>query len=93
MIQLSLDAPLRALARTQDPATSHAAAARVDAPKISDLVLAELRAHGPGTSHDLAARLGLSLVTVSPRLKPLELAGKVERRGTEDKRTVWAARG
>jgi hypothetical protein len=68
-----------------------AAAARVQAPTIAAKVLAEL-ANGPGTTHELAARLGMSLVTVSPRMKPLEAANRVERAGERDGRTVWKAK-
>jgi DNA-binding MarR family transcriptional regulator len=89
--QLDLVLPLRALARHRDPATSRAAAARVQAPTIAAKVLAEL-ANGPGTTHELAARLGMSLVTVSPRMKPLEAANRVERAGERDGRTIWRAK-
>lgn len=91
MEQLALVAPLRALARRSDPATSRAAAASIDAESISGKVLAELREKGPGTSHELASRARLDLVTVSPRMKPLEKLGLVRRAGKRDNRTVWEA--
>ncbi len=83
---------LRGLARRRDPATSKQAAARVRPPGIGLRVLAELRQNGPGSSHDLAERLGLSLVTVSPRLAPLEALELVERSGVDyNNRTIWKA--
>jgi DNA-binding transcriptional ArsR family regulator len=88
-MQMPLD--FTAKARATDPATSRAAAATVDAHGIALQVLNELRSGGPGTSHELAERLGMQLVTVSPRMKPLEDAGKVRRAGRRDKRTVWEA--
>lgn len=62
-----------ALARSTDPSTSHAAADWVDATGIAGKVLEVLVAcgyHG-ATSEELADRLGMPRVTVSPRLKPL----------------------
>lgn len=83
--------PLRALARSSDPGTSHAAVTSIDAGGIAHQVLVELLAGGPGTSHELAERTGMSLVTVSPRMKPLEDAKRVRRAGKRDGRTVWEA--
>lgn len=80
-------------ARNTDPATSHEAAAKVDGKALAERVLANLRDEGPGTSHDLAERMGLSLVTVSPRLKPLEEAGKVVRGPRRHGRTIWIYAG
>ena len=77
-----------ARARRSDPTTSHAAAARVNGPRLADLVLAEL-SRGEGTSHELAARLNLSLVSISPRMRPLQLQGRIEAGGRRDGRTVW----
>lgn len=87
--QLAIDFTPRA--RSRDPSTSHAAAARVDGSELAGKVLVSLRIDGPATSHELAERLGLSLVTVSPRMKPLETAGKVARDGKREGRTVWRA--
>lgn len=81
-----------ALARSTDPETSHAAAAVVDAAGLAGKVLADLHAHGPATSHAIADRLGLELVTVSPRMRPLEKLELVERAGKQDGRTVWKAK-
>lgn len=54
------------------------------------------RPHG-GTSEEIAAWTGMSLVTASPRLKPLEVKGHVERAGKRANRsgklaTVWKAK-
>lgn len=81
-----------ALARRKDRDTAKEAAARTDGPSLAARVLEELRAHGPGTSHELAERLGLSLVTVSPRMAPLERAGHIEAAGTVNRRTLWKAK-
>ena len=75
-------------ARRADPDTSRAAAARIDGTTLCDRVLAEL-SRGDATTHELAARMGLSLVTVSPRLAPLRRAGLVVEAGKRDGRTVW----
>lgn len=92
MEQLTFDAPLRALARRRDPETSQEAAGRVDAKGVALAVLTEL-ARGPGTCHELAERLGASLVSISPRMKPLEALGRVERVGRREGRTVWKLKG
>jgi DNA-binding MarR family transcriptional regulator len=82
---------LWALARTSDPATSHAAAADVSL-RVNNIelqVLAALVLRGPSTSHDLADYTGLSLVTVSPRMAPLESRGLVKRFCVINRRTIW----
>lgn len=90
MTQLALEMPLRALARRRDPATSHRAARRINAGSVSARIVESLRAYGAGSSHDLAVRLGLSLVTVSPRMRPLQRAGRVaESNVDEHGRIVW----
>jgi len=85
-------------ARRSDPGTSHAAARTIERTKtrLERVVLEALRSAPAGlTSHELAARTGLSLVTVSPRLHPLMLRGEVvdtgERRAgaTFRKSIVW----
>jgi DNA-binding MarR family transcriptional regulator len=65
-----------ALARQSDPGTAHQAAFEFDpaVTRIEKLILDELRrldGRGGMTTHALAAVLGLELVTVSPRMKPL----------------------
>lgn len=72
MSQLSL-----ALARRTDPVTSHAAAAVVDARTLEALIVDTLRRHGPRTTAELADLTGASLVSVSPRMKPLAERGIV----------------
>lgn len=75
-------------ARRTDPRTSRAAAGRINGEGLAARVLAEL-ATGPATTHELAERMGLSLVTVSPRLAPLRRHGLVTEAGKRDGRTVW----
>jgi DNA-binding transcriptional ArsR family regulator len=87
--QFAID--FQARARATDRGTAHAAAAKVDGAGLALKVLDELRTHGPGTSHDIAERLGLSLVTVSPRMRPLERKHLVRDTGKRDGRTVWEA--
>jgi predicted ArsR family transcriptional regulator len=61
-----------ALARYTDSETAHQAAFQFDAAaeSIEQRIVAKLRSGGM-TTHALAAVLGLELVTVSPRMKPL----------------------
>jgi hypothetical protein len=82
-------------ARTTDPETSHEAAARV-APHVAQLdnqVHASLsEVPGGMTTRELADRSGIERVSVSPRMKPMEIAGRVER--TSERRDggiVWRA--
>src|SRR5215831_7052336 len=82
-------------ARRKDPLTSFQAAEAIGqhVTALETLVLDALKA-GPATTEELAARLDISLVTVSPRLRPLELKGKVRRKGTKAnssgrQATVW----
>lgn len=92
-----------AYARVTDPLTSKIAAANVSS-KVTNLekqVLHILRLYGGMTSHELSAKSGIALWSLTPRLKPLVTKGLVERRGTKSfmnasgrKRmmTVWAAK-
>lgn len=83
--------PLFAHARASDPETSHEAAASVNVAALEAKVLKVLRASGePKSSHQIAALLGLELVSISPRLKPLEERGLVKRAGRDGRRTLWA---
>lgn len=90
---------MSALARDTDPGTSHAAAAGIDADSIAGKVLDELVYCGDygATSEEIAKHLGMSLVTVSPRLKPLCDRGlacdSLRRRSGSSghKSTVWIA--
>ncbi len=90
-----------ALSRNTDPSTSHEAAASIVGalPRIERAVLAALVVAPNGaTNEELARSLGLSLVTVSPRMKPLVTKGLVyaaahKRAGSSGrKQTVWCAR-
>lgn len=87
--------PDPALARRTDPETSKHAAEKVDTAALERVVLEALRERpGGATSEELAEDTGLSLVTISPRLKPLERKSRVERAGTRANRsgrmaTVW----
>lgn len=82
-------------ARRTDPRTSHDAAASINMPMLEAAVYGCLKAHGPCTSFEVADILRLSLVTVSPRLRPLADKGLVrdsgERRLGQSgrKQTVW----
>ena len=59
------------LARTTDPETSHEAAARAPT-DLEARVLAVLGRFANGaTTYELSAAMGESLVTVSPRMRPL----------------------
>jgi len=67
-------------ARATDPSTSHEAAESITGalPKLEAVVLTALRAAPNGaTSTELAQALDLSLVTVSPRLRPLANRGLI----------------
>lgn len=90
MSQLPLAMPLRALARRTDPPTSHEAAAKVHAETLAERVVESLRVYGPATSDELAVRLGLKLVTVSPRLRPLVRAFRVHESGKRAGKILWA---
>jgi DNA-binding MarR family transcriptional regulator len=57
--------------RRSDPSTSHAAAATVDVTVLEKRVLDALKAKGRMTTTELADHLDMSLVTVSPRMRPL----------------------
>ncbi|MFL6229319.1 MAG: helix-turn-helix domain-containing protein [Pyrinomonadaceae bacterium] len=67
-------------ARRSDPDTSRAAARSVDTQRVEQVVLDALKLAPAGlTTEELVDRTGLSLVTVSPRMKPLERKGLVRR--------------
>ncbi len=69
---VTLHAHMRdAAARSTDPETAHAAAASVDSTKLEGTVIDCLRLNGPMTTHELADRTGLDLVSISPRMRPL----------------------
>ena len=67
-----------ARARNTDPLTSDLAADSVQVTGLEALVLSTLRTAPQGlTSEELAFFIGLSLVTISPRLRPLLEKGLV----------------
>lgn len=82
-------------ARNTDPSTSHAAAGGIGtngALHLAELVVAALQEHGPMTTHEIAELTGQTVVTISPRIKPLREAGLVAATGDRrDKRSVWMA--
>ncbi len=97
-VELDLFAHHPALARSTDPGTSRAAAASVssNANRLEKIVLDAVKASVDGlTSHELAEATGLSLVTVSPRLRPLTNKGlivdsQIRRAGTSGRQSiVW----
>lgn len=87
--------PQSAFSRRTDPETSREAAQKVDANALEALVLKALQEHGSGgTTEEIADWLHMSLVTVSPRLRPLEMKALVRRDGVRANRsgrsaTVW----
>lgn len=87
-----------AYARADDLETSHEAAASISATELEATVLDALRRFPNGaTSYQIAAALRFSLVTVSPRLRPLVSKGLAEDSGRRERgpsgrmRTVWRA--
>lgn len=88
MHQLDVFSDYAPRARRTDPQTSRTAASRIDGATLCGRVLDEL-ARGDATTHELAERMGLSLVTVSPRMAPLQRRGLVVAAGKRDGRTVW----
>lgn len=86
-----------ALARSTDPVTSHAAAFGVDVTQLERRVLYTLTLvplNAGLTSEELAERLELAVVTVSPRLRPLADKCLIDENGTRAgisgrQRIVW----
>ncbi len=93
----------RALSRRTDPATAEAAAQSVtpELPRLENVVLDALKQRGErgATTNELASLTGMSLVTVSPRIRPLVRKNLVEDSGERRagasgrKSTVWRAVG
>ena len=71
----------RAFARRGDPDSSKEAAVSVEAalPHLQQLVLDALKAMGTATCEEVSDRVELERVTISPRFKPMEKAGLIER--------------
>ena len=81
-----------AYARNTDPATSHAAAATVDANALEERTLEVLRSEGNLTTKEMSGLTGIHVNSLSPRMKPLEEKGLVRR--TDERRggcIVWEA--
>ena len=95
MMQTDTLDPFTALARHTDPGTSHDAAARMayGVATLETMVVQCLRAAPSGlTTDEIATHTGVRLVSVSPRMKPLELRGLVVRTAERrDGRIVWRA--
>lgn len=79
-----------ALARASDPRESHVAAASVNAATLAEAVLSALDGKDM-TTGEIAKATAIPLVSVSPRMRPLELAGKVRRTGERrNGSAVWS---
>jgi predicted ArsR family transcriptional regulator len=89
--QLSLlQIPDSGRARKSDPDTAKRAAASVDARSVEGIVVGILRRHEVQfheglTTEEIAQKSGLSLVTVSPRMRPLSEKGLVADSGLRRK--------
>ena len=74
-----------AMARRTDPDTSHIAAVTVDTNRLEGYVLSILGQyslpHNPDglTVREISTLLHIDMVSISPRMKPLEKKGLVER--------------
>jgi predicted transcriptional regulator len=82
--------------RNTDPDSSHAAARSLNLTRLEALVFNNLESAGPATTEELAQRMNMRLVTVSPRLRPLEEKGRVVRNGSRlnpsgRKAIIWRA--
>lgn len=90
-----IKAQQQARARKSDPETSHEAAGLVDAAGLMNMIEAELRQYPAGlTTQELADYLDRKLVSISPRMKPMEQAGRVKRAGKRKtpgnaQATIW----
>ena len=80
-----------AMARRTDPDTSHVAALTVDANRLEGLVVSVLRDRPRGcTVKEISAILDIEVVSISPRMKPLEGKGLIERTAERrDRSIVW----
>jgi predicted HTH transcriptional regulator len=85
-------------ARRDDPTTTFQAAEEIG-PHVNNIeskIVECLKTSGPQTSEEIASRLAISLVTISPRLRPLEIKNRVARDGTKRNvsgrfATLWKA--
>ena len=72
---------LDALARLNDPLTSHLATAKVNVQRMERAVTDALRVNGPMNSKEIALIMGCDRDSVSPRIRPLRLMGIVRDSG------------
>ena len=86
--QISL---FNAMARRTDPDTSHIAALTVDANRLEKLVVSALMQYPKGcTVKEISVILDIDKWSISPRMKPLEGKGLVERTTERrDRSIVW----
>src|SRR5262245_38585805 len=72
-------------ARKRDPLTSFQAAEQIGqhVSPLQAAILGCLEEHGPQTTEELSERLGIKLVTISPRMKPMKGKGLVKEAGTK----------
>jgi len=79
------DYPLFASARRSDPASSHAAAAKMNrsgrTKTQGERVVTALRAYGPCTSRELAEASEIAIEIIRRRLPDLEFAGLARKNG------------
>lgn len=89
--QRRLDHYIQPLARVNDPATSHKAAATVSkkAGKIADVILVALRCT-PQTGKELAHETGIALNSITPRFAQLARKGLIHAITKRDGQHVWA---
>lgn len=70
-----------AYAHKSDPDTSHEAARSVNVPELESRVLQAIVVLSGATSKEVAAYLEISPWSVSPRFRPLERKGLIEKTG------------
>jgi predicted ArsR family transcriptional regulator len=80
--------------RNNDPSTSIVAASTLNTSDLENLVVEAIKNNAPGTTEEIAAWTELSIVTVSPRMRPLERKGIVRRIGKRQNAsgrpaTIW----
>lgn len=59
------------------------------APSTLDLILDDVRVHGPTTCTRVASRLGLSHATVSSGFRALQATGELMQKGKESQARLW----
>ena len=100
MVEVTQEWMSREHARSNDPATSHLAAAsvKVSAKTLAAAILRELQRSGPGTFSEVARRLALGEQQVWKRISDLKRAELIEptgelRQGSSGRyQTVWKAK-